>query len=337
MHHYRNILLIIGLLALALVGCAGQATPSGESEEPVVVLAQSIKATGIVVPQKLTKVSFSTSGKIVELPVEVGDEVEQDAALAQLDDIDLVQGVKIAELQVEEAKVNLTIAQNELDRVVKWSPNSNSVAAAEAALNNAEASLEIAQSEYDKVAWVPSVSSTGPSLQLEQATNNFDVAQANLNYLYSNRPDTKRAAENLSLADLAFTRSEINRDIAQEALKRAILRAPFSGTVNEVYVHEGEVVTPGTPVMLLADLSTLRIETTDLNENDVVEVAVGDKVIVTFEALPDVQVEGKVVKIGSKAAEGVGVNYTITIEMDEIPETVRWGMTAYVEIPLDQE
>jgi multidrug resistance efflux pump len=208
------------------------------------------------------------------------------------------------------------------------------VAAAEAALNNAEASLKIAQADYDKVAWVPSVSSTGQSLALEQATNNFDVAQANLNYLSSNRPDTRRAAENLTLADLAFKRSEINREIAEESLRRAILRAPFSGTVNEVYVHESEVVTPGTPVMLIADLSTLRVETTDLNENDTVEVAIGDKVIVTFEALPDVQVEGSVTKIGSKSSEGVGVNYTVTIELVEIPEAVRWGMTAYIEIPL---
>lgn len=337
MRSYRITLLLIGLLALALIGCSGQSTPAAASEEMAAVVPQSIKATGVVVPDKITKVSFSTSGKIIELPVEVGDKVNRGSALAQLDDIDLVQAVKVAELQVEEANVNLTIAQNELDRVVKWAPNKNSVAAAEAAVANAEASVEQAQAAYDQVAWVPGVSSTGQSLALEQATNNFNVAQANLNYLYSNRPDVKRAAENLELANLALEKAQLNQDIAQETLKKAVLRAPFAGTVNEVYVHEGEVVSPGTPVMLLADLSTLHVETTDLNENDVVKVSVGNKVIVTFEALPDVEVEGKVTEIALKASEGVGVNYTIVIELDEIPETIRWGMTAYVEIPLEEE
>lgn len=333
----KNTFLMIGLLALALIGCAGQPTPTSEAEEPAAIVPQSIKATGIVVPEKLTKVSFSTSGKLVELPVSVGDRVNSSGALAQLDDVDLVQNLKVAELQVEEANVNLTIAQNELDRVVKWAPNKNSVAAAEAALNNAGAAVEAAQGAYDQVAWMPAVSSSPQSLQLEQATNNFNVAQANLNYLYSNRPDTRRAADNLQLANLALEKARLNQAIAEEALKKAVLRAPFTGTVNEMYVHEGEVVSPGTPVMLLADLSTLQVETTDLNENDVVKVAVGDKVIVTFEALPDVEVEGTVTRIALKSSEGVGVNYTITIEIDEIPEAIRWGMTAYVEIPLEQE
>jgi multidrug efflux pump subunit AcrA (membrane-fusion protein) len=337
MRSWRITLLVIGFLALALIGCSGQSTPTAASEEPAAIVLQSIKATGIVVPEKITRVSFSTSGKIVELPVEVGDEVNQGSTLAQLDDIDLVQSVKLAELQVEEANVNLTIAQNELDRVVKWAPNKNSVAAAEAAVANAEAGKEQAQAAYDQVAWVPSVSSTGQSLALEQATNNFNVAQANLNYLYSNRPDVKRAADNLELANLALEKAQINREIAQETLKKAALRAPFAGTVNEMYVHEGEVFSPGTPVMLIADLSTLRVETTDLNENDVVKVSVGDKVLVTFEALPDAEIEGKVTEIALKASEGVGVNYTIIIELDEIPEAIRWGMTAYVEIPLKDE
>jgi len=337
MRSYKITLFVIGLLALVLIGCTGQPASTSSTEEPIAIIPQSIKATGIVAPEKLTKVSFSTSGKIIELPVDTGDAVSQDNVLAQLEDMDLAQNVKVAKLQVEEANVNLTIAQNELDRVVKWAPNKNTVVAAEAALNNAEASVEQAQAAYDKVAWVPSVSSTGQSLALEQATNNFTVAESNLNYLYSNRPDTKRAAENLALADLALEKAKLNQEIAEETLKKAILRAPFAGTVNEMYVHQGEVVSAGTPVMLIADLSTLRVETTDLNENDVVKVSIGDKALVTFEALPEVEIEGKVTEIASKASEGVGVNYAIIIELDEMPETVRWGMTAYVEIPLEKE
>lgn len=335
MRHYHSTLLIIGLAALALIGCAGQNTSASMTETPEMT-ASSIKATGVIAPKTWAKVSFSTSGKLVELPIESGDTVSSGSALARLEDISQAQAVKVAGLQVEEAKVNIGIAQKELDRVVSWAPNKNSVAAAEAALANAQAGVKEAQAAYDKVAWNPSVSASPESLALEQATNNYNVAKANLNYLYSNRPDVRQAADNLELANLALQKAEINHEIAQKSFRDTVLQAPFGGTVNELYVHEGEEVIPGTPVMLIADLSTLRVETTDLNENDVVNVAVGDKATVTFEALSGVEVMGTVTEIALKAAEGSGANYTVIIELSEIPELIRWGMTAYVEIPIEQ-
>jgi multidrug resistance efflux pump len=74
------------------------------------------------------------------------------------------------------------------------------------------------------------------------------------------------------------------------------------------------------------------VETTDLNEIDVARVKVGDKAIVTFDALPDVVVSGVVTRIAPKASEGSGVNYTVTVELDQIPIESRWGMTAFVDI-----
>ena len=335
MKHYPYRVLIIGLAALMLIGCAGQNTSDKMTETPEVIVS-TIKATGIVTPKTWAKVSFSTNGKLIELPVESGDRISSGGVLGRLDDISQAQTVKVAELQIEEARVNQSIAQNEMDRVVTWSPNKNSVAAAEAALANAQAGVKEAQAAYDKVQWVPSVSASAESLQLEQATNNYNVAKANLNYLYSSRPDIKIAADNLKLADLAFQKAELNHEIAQKALMDTTLRAPFAGTINELYVHEGEEVTPGSPVMLIADLSTLRVETTDLNESDVVNVEVGNRAVITFEALPGIEVMGRVAKIADKAGEGSGANYTIIIELDEIPKVIRWGMTAYVEIPMNE-
>ena len=85
----------------------------------------------------------------------------------------------------------------------------------------------------------------------------------------------------------------------------------------------------------MADLENLRVETTDLNEIDVAQIEIGDKAIVTFDALPDVVVEGEVTRVAQKAAEGSGVNYTVVILLDEIPEKLRWGMTAFVDIEVE--
>ena len=52
----------------------------------------------------------------------------------------------------------------------------------------------------------------------------------------------------------------------------------------------------------------------------------------SFDALPDVKVAGKVARIDPKAKEGAGVNYTAVIQLDQIPDALRWGMTANADI-----
>jgi hypothetical protein len=53
---------------------------------------------------------------------------------------------------------------------------------------------------------------------------------------------------------------------------------------------------------------------------------------VTFDALPGQEVSGTVLRIASRAQEGLGVSYQASISLDEVPEGIRWGMTAFVEI-----
>jgi multidrug efflux pump subunit AcrA (membrane-fusion protein) len=76
------------------------------------------------------------------------------------------------------------------------------------------------------------------------------------------------------------------------------------------------------------------VETTDLNEIDVARLTIGDPAAVTFDAIPNVTVNGKVARIASKASEGSGVNYTVVVSLDNIPEKLLWGMTAFVDIEI---
>jgi multidrug efflux pump subunit AcrA (membrane-fusion protein) len=140
-----------------------------------------------------------------------------------------------------------------------------------------------------------------------------------------------RAQEIAALrADVA--RAEAAVAAADTALADLELRAPFAGTVSAVYVRAHEWISPGQPVILLADLAHLRIETTDLNEIDAARVAVGDVVHVTFDALPDVAVDGKVMRLAPKAAQGSGVNYTAIVDLAGVPAGLRWDMTAFADI-----
>ena len=120
---------------------------------------------------------------------------------------------------------------------------------------------------------------------------------------------------------------------ARAGLADTELRAPFAGTIADSYVKEGEQVVAGVPVIELADLSVWQIETDDLTELDVVRVQVGDEASVTFDAIEDLELTGKVVGIKSIGREKLGdITYAVTVQLDGQDARLRWNMTAVVTI-----
>jgi hypothetical protein len=102
--------------------------------------------------------------------------------------------------------------------------------------------------------------------------------------------------------------------------------------VTALEIGPGETVLPGQVVLVLADLSHLRVKTTDLSERDVASVAVGQAANVSVEAL-GTQIAGRVVRIASEATTvGGDVVYQVVIALDEQPANLRWGMSVEVEI-----
>jgi len=138
--------------------------------------------------------------------------------------------------------------------------------------------------------------------------------------------------EDLALVEKRLKNAQSQLDAAKAALDDIELKAPFDGTVSSLRVRENEWVIPGQAVILFADFNSLRVETTDLNEIDMAQLKIGQRVSVTFDALPNLVQDGTLTYIAPKASEGSGVNYTAHIELDEIPQELRWGMTAFVDI-----
>jgi len=115
------------------------------------------------------------------------------------------------------------------------------------------------------------------------------------------------------------------------------LAAQFDGTIGTVYARQGEAVTPSQPLITIGDLGQLQIETTDLSEADVARVREGQNVQITFDALPGKTLAGTVKRIAPMSTPGQGgVNYTVTVTLDESDPALRWGMTAFVDIQVKQ-
>jgi RND family efflux transporter MFP subunit len=165
--------------------------------------------------------------------------------------------------------------------------------------------------------------------QIESAKAQIAQAQAQLDLIRAGtRPEDMAAAE----AEVA--RAEAAVTAAENALNDAVLRAPFAGTVGEVLVEQGELVTPQVPILRLGDLTQLRVQTEDLSEGDVALVRVGQPAKVTVDALPDRQFTGTVGRISPLAIERRGDKiYDVLVDL-ELPDDsgLRWGMSTFVEI-----
>ena len=140
-------------------------------------------------------------------------------------------------------------------------------------------------------------------------------------------------AEQIAVAEANVAQAQVAVDLAQAALDKLELKAPFAGTVGNVYVRVGEMLTPGQNVLALGDLTSMRVETTDLSEVDVARVTVGQPVNVTFDAIKGRTLVGKVTRIAPMSSQGQGgVNYTVMVELDQLDPALRWGMTAFTDI-----
>jgi HlyD family secretion protein len=240
---------------------------------------------------------------------------------------------------IDQAKANLVLARDKLDKALEdfdpydRKPEDNLMRAA------LLSKVAQARKEYEAAQrLLNNLVGDANELDLEEAQANLALAEAQLvtaqrDYeLLKDGPDP----ENIALAEASVANAEVQLEAARAALEDLSMVAPFAGIVSALNVRQSEWLIPGQPVLTLADLQHLQVETTDLNEIDVARVKVGDPVLVTFDALPGVQIPGEIVRIASKASPGAGVNYKVIVELAELPEALKWGMTAFVDIQLDQ-
>ena len=204
-------------------------------------------------------------------------------------------------------------------------PDPVDVKVAESELATAQALLNEAERELERVLNGPEAGEVALlEAQIEKGYHDFET--------YSAGPDP----DDVALAEARISNAEAQLAAANATIVDLELVAPFDGVISAVHINPSERVAPGSPVLLIADLNRLQVETTDLSEIDVAQIMVSDPAIITFDSLPDLELQGTVTRIAPKAAEGSGVNYPVIIALNEMPAVLRWCMTAFVDIELDK-
>jgi RND family efflux transporter MFP subunit len=118
-------------------------------------------------------------------------------------------------------------------------------------------------------------------------------------------------------------------------LEKNILIAPFDGTVAQINGNLNENVS-ASPFIFLVDTENLRLEA-NVDETDVAKIQVGQDATITLDALPGLQLRGKVTAIAPTSTLQSGVvTYLIHVTLTDKNPRLRPGMTATASILVDQ-
>jgi multidrug resistance efflux pump len=138
------------------------------------------------------------------------------------------------------------------------------------------------------------------------------------------------SAQEIAAAEARVDQAAVALENAESRLESMQLYAPFDGTIVGLEINEGEAAVPGQPLLTVADLANLHVETTDLSERDVAGIEVGMAAAVAIEAL-DLAQQGRVIRIALRpTVAGGDVTYPVHIALDGTPPNLRWGMSAEV-------
>lgn len=232
---------------------------------------------------------------------------------------------EIAGIQAAEARVRELRAKHE-DLIDGEDPDV--IVAARARVADAEANL----SKLQGLKRAGEIAAAEASIQSAQAE--VDRAQADLQNLTGDplQSDLEMKLAVVSQREVALKQAELERD-------KATITAPFAGTVVDITPKVGEWFGTTEPAVILADFSTWKVETTDLDELSVVNIDVGSPATLTFDALPDLEIPGRVTSIQSLGENYQGdIVYEVTIVPTQWDERLRWNMTVTVAVePVEEE
>ncbi|SFC23500.1 HlyD family secretion protein [Tropicimonas isoalkanivorans] len=238
----------------------------------------------------ITKISPEVTGHVVAVAFRENQAVASGDILFRIDDGDYKNALERAQNQIaaHDETLKRISAQIEAARTA--------VTQAEANRQAAEATLKNARSTAERIRSLNS-SSFASTAQLDDAEAALDEAEAQL---ASARATVAAANANVAVLKAQYAEAEAaNRGLelaveqAERDLDRTILRAPYDGVVTNLAVEQGDLVSPGKILAAVVPTDTLYVEA-NFKETQLAEVTPGAIAHLTFDVLPDLEVEGRV-------------------------------------------
>ena len=275
-------------------------------------------------------VSFKVSGRIVALPVDEGMTIKTGGLLARIDNDDYRQQVAVdqASASVRDRQLALGLAGS----------RSQEIEAARQAILDAQADLELRKKDFARYQALYEKDEV-PAQTRDQAATNVTRAQATYDrtqQIYNELTEGTRQEE-LAVDRANVHQADQNLHLSRIRLAYTVLRAPFNGVILVRQAELGEVISPGTPIVTLADLDHIWLRVY-VPETDLGKVHWCQDIEVRTDTYPDKAYRGRVSVISSEAEftpksvqtekERVTLVYRVKVDIENPNYELKPGMPA---------
>ncbi|MBS0663858.1 MAG: HlyD family efflux transporter periplasmic adaptor subunit [Verrucomicrobia bacterium] len=320
----RPAALLAGLaLALSLTACSRNGAGHGE-----LVLSGNLEVSD-------AQLGFKTAGRLVERLVSEGDRVTAGQLVARLDDAE--QRAQLALRQAELAAAEAVVAELEAGS------RPQEIAAAAATLRSAEAERDRVRLDYARQ----------KELRAKEVISDrdFEAADAQLKVAEARAAEAAERlklvqegprAETIRQARARLEQARAAVTLATTQLDNTRVVSPLTGTVLAHHIEPGEFVSPGTPVVTVAETAHMWVRAY-VNQPDLGRVRHGEKVVVRTDSFPGRDFTGTIGFISSEAEftpktvqtpkERVKLVFRIKVDVENPKDELKPGMPADVILP----
>lgn len=345
----KKFLIAIVLLSLGLlVSACGSAANTAATPEavPTAVADDTIIAEGRLEPIHYAEIAFSASGTVSDVLAKEGQAVKKGDVLVRLGDA-TDTNYAAAQLELATAQQALNDLQNTAgtdlaQTIIDLKDAREDQKKAENYLYYLENTEKIPQTNTEVIlvqTWrgyeyeyrKKNIKGPAPEDWIVEAKNDLALDTARVDEL---ERAYNRMKDGMDTDQLAVLEARLNA--AKAKVDAFSVTAPFDGVVADMNAKVGDSINAGEIAITVADFSAWVVKTTDVTEIDVVNLAEGQPVSITFDAFPDQERSGNIVSIGQTYTENQGdVVYEVTVMLADTDPSMRWGMTAAVQFAED--
>ena len=248
-------------------------------------ITSSVPTNGKIEPIEWAEARAEKAGPVERILVQRGAHVAQGAALVELN-----SGEARAELAAAQARVSQVRADLE---VIERGGRATDLSALSGDLEREKLELAVAQKEYDTLIRLKA-KQAATAFEVTQAKDRVDRAQVQIRALEQRR-GALVAPQERSTAGARMRDAEAAVALAEERIRKSVMRAPIAGTVYQFDLKPGAYLNAGDLVASIGQLDRVRVKVF-VDEPDLGRVARGKPVVITWDAVPGRQWKGIVDK-----------------------------------------
>ena len=344
MKRIRNLVIIFAALAVAVAIAvfAGKRGPDSIAVQTITVkpgaFQTKLPESGVVQRPQVVTVPTLIAGNVGRIYAHAGEYVTAGQILATIENPSLESNAASSQADYSSAVANIQTAKIQ---------EQNAKVTYQAQVATAKSSLDEARRVYDADAALYA-SKAIPRNQLDDDKTKLDQAQVQyeqaLRQLHLGAV-TGYGTNSVQYAQAAAQKAQIVNESNQQQLGFTRIVAPFDGVIQTIAtqqndpltnIHEGDAVTQGQALFTMA-ASDAYIVKAQVDEQDIINVHIGQKANITGEDFPNQTLTGHVVAISPVAIKSTDPSSTAkqvltTIRLDRSPSFLRDGMSVDVDI-----